>query len=400
MRNTTATILIASDDSSDAVLIKQLLSVEFSRIYTSTVADKAVADFELRQPDVLVLAFKALENAERYYLGLYRMSKKIQAHPHRTVILCNKDNVKRVSDLCMKQYFDDYILFWPMNHDAPRLPMSVHLALRELASNKNTGPSVAEFAAQARHLAELETLLERQASLGEKHIEAASQAIEQAQQNVGTALDGLSRRLGTGELKDMVEVKNIESFERVMTRFKQDEIQQHLNVASKAVHPLKHWSSELREEYAPHLESARTLNAMANCVLPVVLVVDDDDYQHKLIAKILGSENYKLAFASSGAEAMNILRNTRPDLILMDVMMPDLDGLEMTKRLKQPPHLAGIPVMMISGKSDGNIVLNCMKAGAIDFVVKPFDKEMLKVKIARLSRPKAPSRSPLIRIPL
>lgn len=128
---------------------------------------------------------------------------------------------------------------------------------------------------------------------------------------------------------------------------------------------------------------------MANSVQPVILVVDDDDFQHKMIAKILSSDNYQLAFASSGGEAMNILRNTRPDLILMDVMMPDLDGLEMTNRLKNTPHLATIPVMMISGKSEGNVVLNCLKAGAVDFVVKPFNRETLKAKVARLSRPKA-----------
>jgi CheY-like chemotaxis protein len=139
---------------------------------------------------------------------------------------------------------------------------------------------------------------------------------------------------------------------------------------------------------------------MANAIRPLVLIVDDDDFQHKMIAKILGAESYNFAFATSGSEAMSILRNTRPDLILMDVMMPDLDGLEMTRRLKNAPHLASIPVMMISGKSEGNVVLNCLKAGAADFVVKPFDRETLKAKVAKWSRPKAVSTSSLIRIPL
>ena len=400
MSNSTSSILIASDNSGDAEMVKRLLAAEFSKIFTTTVSDKAVEDFELRQPDVLVLAFNTLEKAERYYLGLYRLSKKIQAHPHRTVILCNKDEVKRVSELCMKQHFDDYILFWPMNHDAPRLAMSVHLALRELSSAKSSGPSVAEFAAQARQLSELEGLLDRQVALSGKHIETANRAMEQAQQNVGAALDGLTRRLGEGELKDVVEVKNVEGLQREMARFKQDEIQRHLGAASQSVQPLKQWSNDFQQEFAPHLASARALNAMANSVKPVIMVVDDDDFQHKMIAKILGTENYDFAFAVSGAEAMHILRKSQPDLILMDVMMPDVDGLEMTKQLKNTPHLARIPVMMISGKSEGNVVLNCLKAGAVDFVVKPFDRETLKAKVAKLSRPKAAPVSSLIRIPL
>jgi PleD family two-component response regulator len=403
MSNTTSSILVASDNSGDAEMVKNFLAAEFSKIYVSTVPDKAVEDFELRQPDVLVLAFDTLEKAERYYLGLYRLSKKIQMQPHRTVILCSKDEVKQVSEMCMKQHFDDYILFWPMNYDAPRLAMSVHLAVRELESKKTSGPSVAEFAAQARQLSELEVLLDRQVALGGKHIETASLAMEQAHQHVGAALDGLTRRLGQGEFKGVVEVKNIEGLQREMTRFKQDEIQRHLSAASKSVQPLKQWSDEFRQEYAPHLESARALSALANAVKPVILVVDDDDFQHKMIAKILGTETYDLTFATSGTEAMNILRHSRPDLILMDVQMPDVDGLEMTLRIKGTPQFSRIPVMMISGKSEGNVVLNCLKAGAVDFVVKPFDRETLKAKVAKLSRPKAGTASPassLLRIPV
>jgi CheY-like chemotaxis protein len=399
MNNTTSSILIATDDSSDAEMVKGLLSEGFGRIFTSTVADKAVDDFELRQPEVLVLAFKTLEKAERYYLGLYRLSKQLQSHPHRTVILCSKDDVKRVSELCMKQYFDDYILFWPMNHDAPRLAMSVHLAVRELASKKGAGPSVAEFAAQARHLSELEGVLDRQVAMGGKHVDITSVAIEQAKQNVGATLEGFSRRLGQGELKDVIEVKDSQGWEREMQR-QQAEIQQHLSVASEAAKPLKQWANDLQQECAPHLESARALGALANSVRPVILVVDDDDFQHKMIAKILGAEGYEFVFATSGAEAMTILRKHRPDLILMDVMMPEVDGLEMTLRIKAMPQLARIPVMMVSGKSEGNVVLNCLKAGAVDFVVKPFDKETLKAKVAKLSRPKATPTSSLKRIPL
>jgi PleD family two-component response regulator len=400
MSNVTANILITSDDPSDADLVKRLLASEFSKIFISTSHDKAVEDFELRRPDVLVLAFNTLEKAELYYLGLYRMSPTIQLHPHRTVILCSKDDVKRVSELCMKRYFDDYILFWPMNYDAPRLPMSVHLAIRELTSSRSLGPSVAEFAAQARRLAELETLLDRQVTLGGRHIDAASLAMEQAKENVGAALDGFTRRLGQGELKEVVDVKNVDGLEREMKRFKQEEIQSHLAAASEAVQPLKQWTHEFRQEYAPHLESARALNAMANSVRPKILVVDDDDFQHKMIAKILGTENYEFAFAGSGAEAMSVLRNIRPDLILMDIVMPDMDGLEVIRRLKTVPQFASTPVMMISGKSEGNVILSCMKAGAVDFVVKPFEMEKLKAKVARFSRPKAAPPSSLVRIPL
>jgi CheY-like chemotaxis protein len=193
-----AKILIATDRATDANLVKNLLRPEFDHVALSTDPASAVADFDHHRPDVLVLAFNELEKSERYYLGLFRLSQAIHEHPHRTVILCNKDEVKRVYESCMKNYFDGYVLFWPMTHDTSRLLMSVHYALRDLAALKGGGPSVAEFAAQARHLAELENMLDQQIAQGGHHIEAASLAIEQAKQKIGTALDGFSRQLISG----------------------------------------------------------------------------------------------------------------------------------------------------------------------------------------------------------
>ena len=132
-----ATILVATDVVDDAAMVKDILGEEFKRVFVSTDPARAVADFEQHRPDVLVLAFNQLEKSERYYLGLYRLCKAVHQHPHRTVILCNKDEVKRVYELCMKDFFDDYILFWPMTYDPCRLLMSVHYALRDLASLKS-----------------------------------------------------------------------------------------------------------------------------------------------------------------------------------------------------------------------------------------------------------------------
>jgi len=157
-----ATILIAADSSADAALVKKLLDPEFDQVFVSTDPEQAVKDFELRHPDVLLLAFDTLEKAERHYLGLYRLSAKGHLPAHRTVILCHRAEVKQVYQLCRKEQFDDYVLFWPMTNDAPRLSMAEHHALRDLYATSVNGPSAAEFAAQARRLVELEALLDRQ----------------------------------------------------------------------------------------------------------------------------------------------------------------------------------------------------------------------------------------------
>ena len=85
-------------------------------------------------------------------------------------------------------------------------------------------------------------------------------------------------------------------------------------------------------------------------------MADDDEFQRKLMARILEAENYRVLFAGSGFEVLSLLRKTRPDLILMDVMMPALDGVETTRRLKAVPQFAAIPVIMITGQSEKSVV--------------------------------------------
>src|ERR1035437_5770795 len=90
---TADTILIVTDITTDASLVKDMLNPEFDHIFTSTDPDKLVVDFISHRPKVLVLAFNILEKSERYYLGLFRLCEAVHQYPHRTVILCNKDEV-------------------------------------------------------------------------------------------------------------------------------------------------------------------------------------------------------------------------------------------------------------------------------------------------------------------
>ncbi len=104
------------------------------------------------------------------------------------------------------------------------------------------------------------------------------------------------------------------------------------------------------------------------------------------MARILEAENYHVIFAANGFEVLSLLRKTRPDLILMDVMMPELDGVETTRRLKAAPQFAGTPVIMITGNSEKTIVAASLKAGASGFLVKPFERDTLLAKVAQALR--------------
>jgi CheY-like chemotaxis protein len=114
-----------------------------------------------------------------------------------------------------------------------------------------------------------------------------------------------------------------------------------------------------------------------------VMVVDDDEVSRVLITEALAGEAYELVFAHDAAAALAVLRHTRPDLILMDVRLPDGDGIMLTGRLKALPQLATIPVLMLTGEARRDTLESSMQAGAVGFLVKPFSREGLVTRLDR-----------------
>lgn len=379
-----ARILVATEVVIDAQLVRRLLSDEFDNISISTNPDRAVQDFDKYKPEVLILAFDNLEKAERYYLGLYRLSAQIHTLPHRTVILCNKDDLKRVYELCKKEYFDDYILFWPMVNDTPRLPMAVIHALRQ--SSNIAEPSSSEFAAQARRIAELEAMLSQYVQKGEQRINQLREVLREKGSHINTAIDGFFARLSGGSLSSLVDIKDKTGFQRELDQLKQTQIARGLEDASESIQPINQWVESLSEEFAPQIEAARGLQTMASKVKPMVMVVDDDDVQHFIIGHLLGKDKFELLFASSGNEALTLLRRNRPQLIFMDQNLPDMPGTEATRRIKAIERFAEVPVIMITGVSERNVVVESRQAGAIDFIVKPIAASTLREKVQRFLR--------------
>lgn len=377
--NAKASILIVSASVTDAELARSQLTGEFDKIAISTDPDRAVMDFEQYRPDVLVLAFKALLNAERYYLGLYRLSKQIDSIQHRTLILCGSNDVKRVYELCKKGFYDDYILFWPKPHDALRLPLAVHHALSQMVSSVEPGAS--EIAVQARQLQKLEKLLEKHTDASKKCADTAASTVRRTQIDILGALDRFHARLADKGSENPARMNDRAELKKEIDNLKTDEIEKHFLPVDASIASMHEWAGSVRDEMAPQLESVRALNELASHVRPMILIVDDDLFQHKLLAKMLQYYNAELVFAASGAEALALLRLHRPDLILMDIGLSDSDGIDLTRRIKAVERLANIPVIMITGHGEKSVVVHSMNAGADDFVVKPVDKNILLAKL-------------------
>lgn len=105
---------------------------------------------------------------------------------------------------------------------------------------------------------------------------------------------------------------------------------------------------------------------------------------HRLLQQIFSDTNIDLICVASGAEALASLRRQRPDLVMMDIQLPGIDGVEVTRRLKAVEQFNSIPIIMITGQSDKEAVINSLEAGAAGFLVKPFDRQTMLPRIRSL----------------
>jgi len=119
---------------------------------------------------------------------------------------------------------------------------------------------------------------------------------------------------------------------------------------------------------------------------PTVLVVDDEEYNRKLLELLLRAEGYFTHSAVGAAEARAVIATTPPDLILLDVMMPGMDGYQLSTILKSDPLTLHIPIIMLTAQLDRDSRLAGLKAGAEEFLTKPFEAAELRLRVRNLLR--------------
>jgi response regulator RpfG family c-di-GMP phosphodiesterase len=117
-----------------------------------------------------------------------------------------------------------------------------------------------------------------------------------------------------------------------------------------------------------------------------ILIVDDEPSGRETLAALLHTQGYQLAFAASGAEALAQAVALDPDLILLDVMMPDLDGFAVCRQLRAMPAIAEVPIIFLTALDDRASRLRGIEAGADDFVSKPYDRAELRARIRTITR--------------
>jgi CheY-like chemotaxis protein len=351
-------IMLLCSGAADAELVSVALRSEFPALLACLDPSAAVEDFERCLPDVLLLACRRLEDSQQRTTALYAQSEIARAHPHRTLVLCHADQTDQTYELCKRGDFDDYIKFWPHTFDVWQLPMSVLHALRQLRAAKVLTMAAGELMNHADRSAAAELLLAPGGS-------DAAGAVQVIQRKMWALLQpGDSAAAASWPVPS-------------------------LKRAVDQVETLTAHSVEMRKQTETHLVFMRTMreSKLARAPPPVtVLIVEDDEFQQKMLTRLLQQEQMLVESALSVQAATAAIGRHVPALILLDYELPDGDGISWLLEIRNNPLWAGVPVIMLTGNSDKQIVVTSMQAGVKDFIVKPVDPIKLRDKVRRFAR--------------
>ncbi len=115
---------------------------------------------------------------------------------------------------------------------------------------------------------------------------------------------------------------------------------------------------------------------------PVIAIVDDEPRNLQLAGNLLRKRGYDIMFATSGRDALDAIPQALPDLVLLDIMMPDMDGLSVCAQMKQMEQIAEIPVIFLSARTEIHDMVRGFQAGAADYITKPFNADELLSRVA------------------
>ncbi len=120
--------------------------------------------------------------------------------------------------------------------------------------------------------------------------------------------------------------------------------------------------------------------------MPEILIVEDEPEIADLIEFHLGRAGFDSSIVHSGREGLKEIQRQRPDLVILDLMLPDLDGLEVCRRLRAEPATRSLPVVMVTAKADDHDIVTGLEIGANDYVVKPFSPKVLVARVKNAIR--------------
>lgn len=334
-------ILIVSDTEDELRSVHELMTADLGGYWSTDNEAAGLLLFQEHRPSVLILSFQEIGKAERFYLTLFRQCPKMQEIPHQTLLLCKITEAESAYALCTSGTMDDYVVNRPL-YDPFRLRWSVRQALdrrNDEQQSSTVGRLLVNVGSDLRHL---DNYVGKKLAAGEEQPGESLRVLQSFTAKLTNQIRQFEEHLSTPAMGHVVKVLEQGGLRRQFEQFRQESLE------------------------------------------PEIMVVDDDEVYLDMLVAIIEGGGLRVIAVGNGEAALARLHFRRPDLVLMDFQMPGLDGLQTLRRMKMNPDLKPVPVIMLTGTSERELVAQCIQAGAADFIVKPSDRVTILAKINAL----------------
>ncbi|WP_440873719.1 response regulator [Thalassotalea sp. PLHSN55] len=416
-------VVMVFDHEEDVHGAVEILNSHFEHYRTIAMNKETTRFLTTTRPAVILFALKSVASGIEYYSDLVESAKL--SHPHFSVLLCSNKESALAFRCCVKGLFDNYFVYQPL-YEKYRLVMIVHNGLAKAASDtKFMEFNEENFEEIDEQLAQLidDSSEVKKALLGkvEKSREDILKATESYQQQPEI------QQLSTEQIMDQVTENHVKPLLSLLendiksgldsmisqllaaqTCNKEKEIKSkglisHQPSIKKRKKPEAETESAI-EESSPHKTAQPTpastlvddelvndlsdeLPEIADPALIIknkILVVEDNALYRDMLVNVLSKENFEIDEAEDGLCALKKIKQHEYDLIIMDLFMPKLDGLNVTKKIRQVSGGKDIPVIALTGNKNKELIRKWAAYGLKGYIIKPSSKEEILSSVSRV----------------
>jgi DNA-binding response OmpR family regulator len=377
MNKYTQPILIVSDDQAELDEVKLHLSSSYSRIYDVLDDELAIHFFEKKRVALLLLCFRSLHRAETFYLKLFRSCESIYEIPHQVIVFVARSELERAYELCRREIFHSFVIVRPLLSEH-FLRLAVNQALEKRAAHLviHRGRSLLKrLAGQFERIRkEFDQLITDSHAVREDQRGVQQSLAKSIDEQLSVFRDGLMGK----EMQKIVTVHDSAALNKEFDQLLDKDIAGQLEYYhSKMDERLGGWTSHLEKHISLLEQTSDEVREIQQLQPPKILIIDDDEIQRHMLSSVLLADGYHVETASGGNEGMSMLLTKVPDLVLLDYEMPDLDGVSLLRKARKSSQIKDLPMIMLTGHREKEVVKLCLDHGANGYLVKPVEIERL-----------------------
>lgn len=372
-------VIVLCDEPSELAGVIEILSSQVSEFRTLTYQQDAEDVIVKTQPSIIIIARETVAKSIETYKAFAQ--SEILNYPHENILLCENKESGIAFRCCTKGLFNDYFIYKPM-YENYRFKMILHNALNRTNDVSDV------YKLREEHFGriddKLKTLIDDAAEYHSKAtdtLENARKSLDE-QKGLNQIQDQLLSELKNTHLTpliDSLESQLKESIDVLQSRLKDKRFSIAELAALLTENDVSKPAKKIKaEQQVRKIEDNLVANQQTEDKHPVkVLVVEDNEFYREMVSRVLIAEGYQVTSVGTGLEAIKLLKKQKFSVVLLDLFMPELDGYNTTKNLRNIPHCKNLPIIAISGNKNKDIIRKWATLGLTGYITKPSTKSSL-----------------------